>query len=591
MNTKTTNKKPACRLLPQGRKNWMRISMAGVFYLLLLSFSPLLLFSSCSDLMDTDSELVEFEEDNKLQSPTDSVYSVMGIIYKMQAVADRTVLLGELRSDLTTTTAYASADLKAITNFQIDTDNAYNRISDYYAIINNCNYFLTHINKDLVKNDRKVFEAEYAVVKAFRAWTYFQLAQVYGQVPLVTEPLLTEEAAREAMTSNISDITTICNYFIDDLMPYVDTKLPTYGQINNQNSQKYFIPVRALLGDLCLWAGRYQEAAQFYHDFLAMRTKPVPTSRSQTYWWNVSAKEFTTVTYSLSYESSKDECLSYIPMESNEFYGIKSELSNIFNSTEVNQYYAQVVPANGLRQLSAKQNFCATYTKIDGTQDTIYVPKENMESELFGDLRFATVWRKNILSRERFSRLSSDYQTIIKVNTGSVTLYRVNIVYLRYAEALNRAGYPQSAFAVLKYGLYDDIINKQIDEAERTAARDLISFDRDLFTVNNTQGVHSRGSGDANCDTLYVLPQPTYALATRQDTVNYQIPLVEDLIIDEMALEGAFEGYRFYDLMRVALRRGDPSYLAAPIARRNGETDNAIYQLLMDPKNWYLPQP
>ena len=76
--------------------------------------------------MDTDSELVEFEEDNKLQSPTDSVYSVMGIIYKMQAVADRTVLLGELRSDLTTTTAYASADLKAITNFQIDTDNAYN---------------------------------------------------------------------------------------------------------------------------------------------------------------------------------------------------------------------------------------------------------------------------------------------------------------------------------------------------------------------------------------------------------------------------------------------------------------------------------
>jgi hypothetical protein len=88
-----------------------------------------------------------------------------------------------------------------------------------------------------------------------------------------------------------------------------------------------------------------------------------------------------------------------------------------------------------------------------------------------------------------------------------------------------------------------------------------------------------------------VLPQPENALATRQDTVAYQIPLVENMIIDEMALEGAFEGYRFYDLMRVALRRGDPNYLASPIARRNGETDAALYSLLMDPKNWYLPQP
>ena len=571
-------------------KKWVRIMMAGALSLL----SPLssLLFTSCSDLMDTDSELVEFEEDNQLQSPTDSVYSVMGIIYKMQAIADRTVLLGELRSDLTTTTASASADLKAITNFQIDTKNAYNRISDYYAIINNCNYFLTHINKDLVKNDRKVFESEYAVVKAYRAWTYLQLAQIYGQVPLVTEPLLTEEAAKNAMTSNVSDITAICNYFIDDIKPYVDIKYPTYGQIGGLNSQKFFIPVRALLGDLCLWAGRYQEAAQFYHDFLALRTNPIRTGLAHAYWLNESAKEFRYVSNSFSFSANSDECLCYIPMESNEFYGIKGQLEDIFTSTDINLLYSQVVPTKGLRQLSAKQLYCATPTKIDGSQDTIYAPKENlMKSEYVGDLRFGTIYQKQPLTQERFSRLSDEYQSVQKINSNSVTLYRVNMVYLRYAEALNRAGYPQSAFAILKYGLYNDIVNKNIDEAERTAAGDLISFDIDLFSRNNTQGVHARGSGSAECDTLYVLPQPENALATRQDTVAYQIPLVENMIIDEMALEGAFEGYRFYDLMRVALRRGDPSYLAAPIARRNGESDNALYTLLMDPKNWYLPQP
>lgn len=57
-----------------------------------------------------------------------------------------------------------------------------------------------------------------------------------------------------------------------------------------------------------------------------------------------------------------------------------------------------------------------------------------------------------------------------------------------------------------------------------------------------------------------------------------------------MALEMAFEGYRFYDLMRVAKRRDDMSYLALPVAMRNGTRDEGMYNLLMDENNWYLPK-
>ena len=559
------------------------------FSFIICSLSLSIALSSCSKLMDTESELVEFEEDNKLQSPTDSVYSVMGIIYKMQAVADRTVLLGELRGDLTTTTGAATADLKAIANFDISVTNAYNNISDYYAIINNCNYFLTHVNKDLVKADHYVFEGEYAVVKAYRAWTYLQLAQIYGQVPLITEPVLTEEAAQKAMTSNISDIKTICNYFIDDLMPYVDTKLPDYGI---QIFQKYFIPIRPLLGDLCLWADRYQEAAQFYHDYLALRTAPVPTGTSKALWTDISSKEFRIALNTFSFGVSNRECMCFIPMESNDYYGIKSQLNDIFNSTSINLQYAQVAPTKHLRVLSAMPDYCYTFTKVDGSLDTLYAPKENLaKSEYIGDLRFGTIYDYRIDNQGRFSRVSDERQSFEKYSSNSdgVTLYRVSMVYLRYAEALNRAGYPQSAFAVLKYGLYDDIINKQIDETEREAAGNLIDFDIDLFTQDNTQGIHARGCGNSECDTLYVLPQPTEKLATRRDTVNYQMPLVEDMIINEMALEGAFEGYRFYDLMRVALRRGDNAYLADPISLRNGTVDAELREKLMNKENWYLP--
>ena len=565
----------------------MRLNnISFILYTLLFS----MMFASCADLMDTDSEFVEFQEDNRLQSPTDSVYSVMGIIYKMQVIADRTVLLGELRSDLTTTTGSASSDLKAITEFKIDGKNAYNRVSDYYAIINNCNYYLTHINKDLEKNNHKVFESEYAVVKAFRAWTYLQLAQIYGNVPLVTEPLLTEEAAQTAMNQKPTDIAGICNYFIDDIKDYVDTQLPQYGQINNQNPQKYFIPVRALLGDLCLWAGRYQEAAQYYHDYLSSRTDPIRTGKARAYWLDASTKEFRVPGNTFSFSSNNNECLCYIPMEANEFYGIQSNLANIFNSTSLNNMYAQVMPTERLRELSAAPKYCYSYTNIDQSIDTLYAPRENLEDKIYkGDLRFGTIYENRIYNKERFGRTSNEIQTIDKFNSNGVTIYRTNMVYLRYAEALNRAGYPQSAFAVLKYGLYPDVVNKWIDDAEREAAGNLISFNIDDFTLENTQGIHSRGCGNAECDTLYVLPMPKEVMASRADTVAYQQPFVEDMIINEMALEGAFEGYRFYDLMRVALRRGNPAYLADPISLRNGTLDVQLRTLLLEVKNWYLP--
>ena len=565
----------------------VRTWVKGFLPFCLLAFLPL--FTSCSDLLDTDSELVEFQEDNLLQNPTDSVYSVMGIIYKMQAIADRTVLLGELRGDLTTTTPSASSDLKAIASFDVDEQNAYNRISDYYAVINNCNYYLAHINQELVKNGRRVFEGEYAAVKAFRAWTYLQVALVYGNVPLVTEPLLTEKESQAAMKQTPMDITAICNYFIDDIKPYVDTKLPDYGSINDLNSQKFFIPVRALLGDLCLWAGRYQEAAQYYHDYLSLHTSPVRTSKSSAKWMDADTKEYRHVSFPLSYSASSNECLCYIPMERNDFYGISSNLENIFNSTDINLQYAQVEPTKSLRELSAQQDFCITTQKTDGSIDTFYVAKDAIPTDEFkGDLRFGSVYNYRVLSTERFSRTSNEIQTILKLNSDGVTLYRANVVYLRYAEALNRAGYPQSAFAVLKYGLYQDIVAKYIDDAEAAAAGNLIDFDYDLFTEENTQGVHSRGSGDAAADTLYVLPQPATALATRQDTIAWQQPLVEDYIVREMALETAFEGYRYYDLMRVALRRGDTSYLAAPVAQRNGTRDDALFSKLSNKDNWYL---
>ena len=556
---------------------------------LLLLAALVILLPSCSDMLETESEYVEFEKDNTLNHPTDSVYSVLGIIGKMQIIADRTVLFGEVRGDLVTPTEAASADLKRLANFEFAEDNKYNAISDYYAVINNCNYYLAHVDTALQRRGRNLFRAEYAAVKSFRAWTYLQLAMAYGQVPLVTDPVMTEKEAREAMNLNRSGITEICQYFINDLTPYAEVELPRFGDINNFNSQQFFIPMKALLGDLCLWAGMYQEAAKWYHDYLTDKRNPIQINYSNRIVWP-SATEFVSPVNGYSTTSNTQEVLSFIPMEERVFDGVVSDLSNIYNSTQENNNYFQITPSQAMYDISAAQTYCLE-NKTATTTDTIYVPKTGLYKEIMaGDLRFYSNY--NIVSvsgQDKFSEYGPDNQTFRKITARYIPTYRRTMVYLRYAEALNRAGYPQSAFTILKHGICQENILNNVDSLERTAADELIAFDANVFTKETSIGIHSFGSGDSQDNAYYTLPMPPTQLATRQDTINYQIPLVEDYIINEMALEGSFEGYRFNDLMRVALRRNDPAYLADPISLRRGTKNEALRALLMETKNWYLP--
>ena len=54
-------------------------------------------FPACTDMMETDSTTVGFEEDNRLDSPNDSLYSVLGILSQVQRLGDRCRYSGDFQ--------------------------------------------------------------------------------------------------------------------------------------------------------------------------------------------------------------------------------------------------------------------------------------------------------------------------------------------------------------------------------------------------------------------------------------------------------------------------------------------------------------
>ena len=581
-----------------------------------------LLFSvACSDFFDQESDHVIFSDVNHLGNATDTIYSVTGIMNKLQELADRTILLGEVRGDLVTLTNNASSDLRDLAEFNAKDDNVYNVPRDYYAVINNCNYFIAHADTAL-KNNRNeyIFMKEYAAVKAIRAWTYLQLVLNYGNVPFVTQPILTKLESEADYP--LYGIQAVCSYFINDLVPLAEkygNEYPFYDDIQGKDSRLFWFPINIVLGDLNLWAGtvsgnvaNYKEAAIRYYKYISERNgtnTSYPTGVSFMTWplgsstWDVNLYAGDIRTF---YETERlgetNELITMIPMNSTRAEGNYSELPNLFNSVYDNDYKVSIVPSQNLFNISESQRHCC----LSSSGMSVYYAPSGLDDHMSGDLRLYNVYRKSH-ARLPTTGEQVETQTIRKYSTTNVHIYRRQMLYLRMAEALNLAGYPRMAFQVLSQGLDDTVISEEVYpyySENDSAWISKFEFPRRLYAVatnenmansnfrnSYTVGMHTRGSGWTPMNEYYQLPVDTNK--TESEFTPILQAYVDSLVLNESALEFAFEGTRFYDIMRYALRQSNPgATMQKIIGARKGEAGSAemaaVAAKLADQRNWYL---
>ncbi len=624
--------------------------VAGVLMFLL----PTILLTSCKDFFEQESDDVLYADQEHLNNAVDTIYSVTGIMNKLQVIADRTILLGEVRGDLVTLTKNASSDLRELAEFNVSSENKYNSPRDYYDIINNCNYFLMHVQKDL-KNNRNeyVFMKEYAAVKAFRAWTYLQLGLIYGKVPFITEPILSKEESEQTYPQYTLE--EICRYFINDLSTIpaeYNTEYPGYRTIRNTDSRLFYFPLSILRGELNLWLAAatqdkeyYRQAALNYYKYISERNGTgsyYATSLSTAMWTPGSAtwSSYFTINYTsampatgypIIFSSSgenvdaQSEIITMIPGDSIPAEGYYSELRNLFNYTTLNEGRFSITPSVGMQEISESQrNCCVSKIRSDGMYSISYAPS-GLTQLRSGDLRLKFIWKQET-TRDKYTDEQIEKQTIAKYQTRNVHIYRRQMLYLRMAEALNGAGYPRMAFQILSQGLNDQVIKKDVypyySKEDSTSFISKFSFPSGQYQllqvehfagsdlsskIGNTMGMHTRGSGWTPENAFYQFPDSvgkkqtiTVGGVTKDTTINVPVPVarqqayVDSLILNESALEFSFEGTRYYDIMRYAMRQSNPgATMSEIICNRRGKANagvvkGEIKKDLTNKDNWFL---
>jgi hypothetical protein len=569
--------------------------------------------TSCVDA-DIDDAL---EYKDTYTNVNDADKHILGIYSKFMELGEQMVVLGELRGDLMDITDNSNTYLQEVAAKVDDSANPYLDPTPYYSVINECNDCLH--NFDLMKERHDMTEDEYnerySDIAALRCYVYLQLAIQFGKVPYITDPIVSvndmktaeqnaEWLSLDALLPRLISVMESLPF----LNQYEESSLvlnPVTGAnttLNGEQLSYYFVYKKLLLADLYLWNSQYREAAALYKEVMDIDSDEDDANNYERYkCCRSSSKDALSLFYEASLSRFQEPNVNsyttlWPTMFSDELTAKRATYEWIWAITyptgTTPQYPFVSLFAStdegGNYQLKPSSSCLYNFNRLDRTRqnDSPYDTRGN-EATYRVTASGDTVCAKYLYMYD---------PAVPYEQEGRLWLYRAPMVHLRYAECMNRLGYPKLAWSLVIKGLVDSYGTSYPSDVTRTSdMRDyrgknsifdlqypitmgvtvnpgyeeadsaLLYFDTRFYTTNaanpydgyarrgpwrQSYGIRNGRACMNNVTDANFSSKTLATCATREDSIY----LVEKILMDEAALELAHEGNRFGDLVRVARR-------------------------------------
>lgn len=551
----------------------------------------------------------ELDYTQAYQNVYDADAAVIGIYGKFMSLAKRYIILNELRADLLDYTDNADKYLRQISNHTVTSDNPYASPRPFYELIINCNDVLK--NFDIMRHENKLTLEEYnqrfSDVACLRSFLYLQLGIHYGdQVRYVTSPLTSIDDLKNTSLFPRVSFDALLDSLITftEAIPYKD-QYATGSTLNitldGYPTAKFFITKKVLLGDLYLWKGSYDQAATYYRQVMEIGSDNSANPYQYCYYklgWNTNDQTDHYITYTIAGSAptlvvgaqwrrmfdqpATDQGFNWewvwaLPFD-NKFSPVDS-LIQLFSPTG-GQYL--VKPSQQIMDMWNTQ-----------VQKPIAIPStiNGLPYDARGQLSVRTIGGQRVAMKFLYKYLSYENNLPVDIlkKDGSWFLFRQTQLHLRFAEAANQSGWHKLAYAFFNSGIPGVFDNPTA--TDKTLWQNTLNYP---YPYN----FDARNSGATGVPYFRGDWYRNLGIRSRANLQNYTIvgdslTSVENGLIQEEALENAFEGTRWADLLRVARRRNDPSFLAEKVYQKllkDGDPNAAAARSkLMSKDGWYLP--
>ena len=547
------------------------------------------MLSSCKKILDVKPQSALVPE-QMYRNVFDADAAVLGVYSKLMKLAKPYVLLNELRADLMSPTVNADFYLQQLSNHTATVDNPYIDPTPFYDVILNCNDVMKNFDKMLAEKKLKVdeYNQRYSDVAAIRTWVYLQLGIHFSKdpqgaigIPYVTDPLTTIADVKDESKYKWLPFRQLLAELIQTMANLPTLELYTAGTtlittVDQYRTDKFFIVKKVLLGDLYLWngaydPGSYNKAARMYRDILSYYDDKGNDNTKKNYYKLIGAPDPNTG------NQLAVQYVRYRESDINSLYESNTEgWRSIFSRGKVS--YDQLFDWEWIWVLPFSSSFAPQNPFIDLFSNVggSYLVKpsrqaiENWNSQIQvnqfpfdarGGFTYKTVSGQPVIMKYLYYYMDGNtYMPSINSNarSGEWWLSRAASVWQHYGEAANRDGYPKLGYAIVNQGIKNTYTPPNPPGDVTNIMQTFLPppYDFDARNGDNPQyraiwrdmaGLRGRA---------YLQSKPV---------TGDSLSSVENMLVDEGALELAYEGQRWSDLLRVALRRNSPAFIASKI--------------------------